>query len=600
MLFKFSLDFLVVVPILGDMRNALLIRDGTVFDGTGAPGIRADVRIEDGRIAAIARDLVVRPGETTIDADGCWVTPGFVDMHTHYDAELEIAPALSESVRHGVTTIVLGSCGLSMATGRPVDLADMFCRVEGIPRSTVLPLLERVKDWNDPAGYLSHLDGLALGPNVACFLGHSTIRAAAMGIDRALDINVRPSADEYRRMEALLEHALDAGYLGLSINTLPWDKMDGDAHRSQPTPSVFGTWSEYRRLMKPLRRRGRILQGVPNISTKFNIVLFALASAGLLRRALKTTLLALMEPKADRFAAKIVGALARLTNTLLRGNLRFQAVPNPFDLWTDGLEVPVMEEFGAGTRALHETDPNRRADLIRDPAFRKRFKREWNSTFLGRAYHRDLDDTEILACPDGALVGRSFGAVARERRQDPIDTFLDLNAVHGNALRWYTVVANDRPETLEWILRHPDILIGFSDAGAHLRNMAYYNFPLRLLWRVKEAHAAGRSLMPIERAVHRLSGEIADWLGLDAGHLVEGRRADVVIVDPAGLTPAVERASEALMPGFDDLYRVVRRNDEAIRAVVIGGRLAFANGSVEEAFGRERGFGRVLRANCVS
>jgi N-acyl-D-aspartate/D-glutamate deacylase len=363
--------------------------------------------------------------------------------------------------------------------------------------------------------------------------------------------------------------------------------MDGEAHRSRPTPSVFGTWAEYRRLMRPLRARGRVLQGVPNLATKLNILLFALASTGVFRKGLKTTVIALMDPKADRVAPRVAAVLTRLVNVFLGADLRFQALPSPFDLWTDGLEVPVMEEIGAGTRALHETDPQRRAALLRDPAFRARFRREWKGGLVGRAYHRDLAETRILACPDASVVGRSFAEVGAARGVDGVDAFLDLNAEHGDALRWYTVVANDRPESLAWILRHPDILIGFSDAGAHLRNMAYYNFPLRLLWRAKDA-----GVLPVERAVHRLTGEIADWIGVDAGHLGEGRRADLVVVDPAGLDATVEEATEAPVPGFADLQRVVRRNDAAVRAVVVGGRLAWANGAAAPGLGA----GRVLRA----
>jgi N-acyl-D-aspartate/D-glutamate deacylase len=576
---------------------ALLLRGGTLFDGSpqSRGGARADVLVEDGVVTAIGAGLPLPPGAREVDARGRWVCPGFVDLHTHYDAEVELAPALSESLRHGVTTVVLGSCGLSMAMGRPVDLADMFCRVEGIPRSHVLPLLERVKDWDSPAAYLDHLRGLALGPNVAALLGHSALRVAAMGIDRALSAELRPTDGEHARMRALLEEALDAGYIGLSINTLPWDKMDGVAHRSKPTPSVFATWAEYRRLMTPLRARGRVLQGVPNLVTKVNILLFLLASAGIGRRTLKTTIIALMDPKADRLAPRLAALAARLFNGLLRADLRFQALPNPFDVYTDGLEVPVMEEIGAGTLALHEQDPARRAALLRDPAFRARFRRDWMRRWAGRAWHRDLDEAAIIACPEPGVAGQTFGALARARGVDPIDLFLDLQAQWGEALRWRSVVANDQPEVLEWILTRPDILVGFSDAGAHLRNMAYYNFPLRMLWRVKEAAAAGRPFMTVGEAVHRLTGELADWLGLDAGRVAVGRRADLVLIDPAGLDAGVEALHEAPTPGLPELRRLVRRNDAAVPMVLVGGRVAWEAGAPAADLGA-RAFGQVLGA----
>jgi N-acyl-D-aspartate/D-glutamate deacylase len=577
----------------------LFIRGGTVYDGLGGPALARDVLVRGGIVEALLQPGEPGPADPlVIDASGCWVTPGFIDLHTHYDAELELAPALGESLRHGVTTIVLGSCGLSMAVGDPVDLADMFCRVEGIPRATVKPLLERIKSWDGPAAYYEHLSSLPLGPNVAALLGHSAIRAAAMGLGRSLDAGVRPQPDELARMQALLTEALDAGYLGLSINTLPWDKMDGETHRSRPTPSVFASWSEYRALAELLRERGAILQGVPNVSTKLNTFLFAALSAGIGRRPLKTTLIAMMDAIAARGIHRMVGVLSRLTNRLLRGDLRLQALPNTFDMWVDGIEVPLFEEFGAGTEALHIEDPVQRSALLRDPAYRRRFKQQWGNRLRGRAYHRDLAEIRIVACPDAALIGKSFSEIASHARagKDPIDVLLDLVAEHGNALRWYTVVANDRRADLEWIVAHPDILIGFSDAGAHLRNMAYYNFPLRMLKLVRDAEHDGRAFMSIERAVHRLTAELADWLGLEVGRLIVGARGDLVVVDPAGLDARLEALHEQPMREFDDLPRLVRRNDGAVRCVLVHGRLAFADGALIPEVGRERGFGEVLVA----
>ncbi|UJR86395.1 N-acyl-D-amino-acid deacylase family protein [Sandaracinus amylolyticus] len=574
------------------MAERLHVQNGTLFDGTGAPGRPADVVVEDGHIAAILPPMQRVHDARVIDASGAWISPGFVDVHTHYDAEVELLPGLPESVRHGVTTVVMGSCGLSMAVGDPVDLADMFCRVEGIPRATVKPMLERVKTWDGPAAYFDHLASLPLGPNVAALLGHSAIRAAAMGLPRSLTKGARPTEPELARMEALLGEALDAGYLGLSINTLTWDKMDGDGDlRSRPTPSVFATWSEYRRLARQLRARGRILQGVPNVSTKVNVLLFFLESLGVTRPGLKTLLITMMDAKAARLPFRAAGFMASLVNRFLGADLRFQSLPNVFDLWVDGMEAPIFEEIGAGTAALHERDDEARARLLREPAFRRRFRREWGSWLLGRAYHRDLDDTEIQECPgDRALVGKSIAQVARERGVDPIDALLDLVAEHGRALRWYTVIGNDRPEWLRWIVAHPAVLIGFSDAGAHLRNMAHYNFPLRLLRMAKDER-----VMPIERAIHRLTGELASWLGIDAGHIAEKARADLVVIDPEGLTSEVDRIVEVEMPGFDGLSRLVRRNDRAVRSVVVGGREVVRDGAPLETLGRERS-GSLLRA----
>nr|MCH9686981.1 amidohydrolase family protein [Deltaproteobacteria bacterium] len=374
--------------------------------------------------------------------------------------------------------------------------------------------------------------------------------------------------------------------------------MDGDEYRSRPTPSVFGTWKEYRRLSAILRRRERVFQGVPNLRTKLNILAFLLHSTGLFRKPLKTTIIALIDAKSARLAFRLAAFMTRVVNGALRANVRFQALPNPFDLWTDGMEVPVLEEIAAGTEALHLLTDEARAKLLRDPAYRRRFKRQWASWVFGRAYHRDLHQTEIIDAPDRSVVGRSFGDVAEARGIDPVDAYLDLVAEHGQSLRWYTVVGNDRPKWLRWIMSRPDVLIGFSDAGAHLRNMAYYNFPLRMLKQVLEAQQAGRPFMTVERAVQRLTSEIAGWMGIEAGTLRVGDRADIAVVDPAGLDSSIDAITEASMPGFADLSRLVRRNDGAVRAVLVNGRVAYTPGQFADDFGQARGYGRVLRAQA--
>jgi N-acyl-D-aspartate/D-glutamate deacylase len=576
----------------------VVLRRGLFFDGTGAPPFVADVGITGDRITAIDRRGIDAPHARSIDCTGLWITPGFVDLHTHYDAEIEVAPGLTESVRHGVTTVLLGSCSLSLALGTPDDLADMFCRVEAIPDAIVRPLLRQTKSWDGHRAYFAHLNELALGPNVVSFVGHSAVRAHVLGMERSLDASVVPSADELAAMERILSEALDDGYLGLSVQTLPWDKVGGDREfRSRPLPSTFAPWSEVSRLGHVLRERGRILQGVPNPAAKLTVIRFALESMGLTRRPLKTTLISMMDVRASRGLRYLASTLSRAVNLILGGDMKWQALPEPFDLWADGIDLVVFEEFGAGAAALHLEDQAARAELLEDPAYRERFRREWTDRFLPRAFHRDFTQSLILACPDPSVVGKSFAAVAKERGHDAVDTFLDLVVQHGKKLRWYTVMANDRPRALEAIVAHPDVLIGFSDAGAHLRQMAHYNFPLRMLRLVREAHERGAPVMSIERAIHRLTGEIADWLAIDAGKLARDARADVVVLDPVALDDRLEDAELRPMEFFDGYERLVRRNDAAVRHVFVGGREAITNGTPTSTLGRDR-LGNVLRSTA--
>jgi len=575
----------------------VLIRGGEVFDGRGSVPRTADVGIRGGRVVdvrPVGGFEGVRAAEE-IDAAGRWVVPGFVDIHTHYDAEVEASPGLTESLRHGVTTIVMGSCSIGAALSSPEDVSDMFTRVEAVPREHVLPLLTKAKDWDSAASYRAHLDGLALGPNVATFLGHSDLRAYVMGLGRSVTNGEKPTRAENRRMVELLEDALDAGFIGMSVSANKWDKLDGFRERSKPVPSSFATYGEIHRLAKVLRRRERVMQAIPNISTKVNVLFFLLESAGLWGKPLKASVLSLMDVRGQRLVYKLVGRIGRFFNRVLGADVRWQALPVCFEMFADGLDLPVFEEFGAGTAALHLADMAERSELLRDPEYRTWFRKQWTSAFLPRVFHRDFNCSEIVGCPDESVVGRSFAAVAEERGEHVVDTFLDLAAEHGDQLRWFTIVANDRPHAVKRILSHPDIMIGFSDAGAHLRNMAFYNMQLRMLKLARDAQGDDAPFMTIERAVERCTGEIARWLDLDAGHVEAGSRADVVVVNPEGLDDELAKIEETGMEGFGDYQRMVRRNDRAVDAVLVNGRVAVRRGAPIPSVGRER-FGRFLGA----
>ena len=205
----------------------VVIRGGQVFDGAGSPRVVADVAISDGKVQAVGPRLP-QTGRQEVDAQGCWVMPGMLDIHTHYDAEIEAMPGLEESVRHGVTTVVMGNCSLSAALGTQKDILDLFCRVESLPRNVLTKWLGDELPWNGVREYYDHLEKLPVGPNVASFLGHSNVRSHVMGMERSLKES-KATPDEVRTMQKLVDDALAEGYLGLSIDMLPWHRLDGRA-----------------------------------------------------------------------------------------------------------------------------------------------------------------------------------------------------------------------------------------------------------------------------------------------------------------------------------------------------------------------------------
>jgi N-acyl-D-aspartate/D-glutamate deacylase len=585
------------------MTYDVIVRNGLWFDGTGAPPQVRTLGIRDGIVATVSETPLDETGcPDVIDATGKWVVPGFIDVHTHYDAEVLLDPGLRESVRHGVTTVLLGNCSLSTVYADKEDAADLFSRVEAVPRKFVLGALEAKKTWSTPAEYVCALDDLPLGPNIGSMLGHSDLRATVLGLDRATTEGVKPTDAELQRMTDLLDQALDAGLLGLSGMDAPIDKLDGDRFRSRALPSTFATWRERRKLISVLRKRRRILQSAPNTKSPVSALMFFLTSSRMFGRrpGVRMSLLVSADAKSAPGAVRVFGPGTRLLNKLLGSFVRFQHLPVPFVLYSDGIDLPVFEEFGAGTAALHLRDQLERNELMADTDYRRRFRQQFDRRKLGPSlWHRDFHDAAIVECPDESLIGKSFGQIADERGLHPLDAFLDVLIENGERnVRWTTIVANHRPEHLNRLAAEPSIHMGFSDAGAHLRNMAFYNFALRLLRRTLDADRDGHPFLTIQRAVHRLTAEVAEWFGLDAGTLREGERADFVVIDPAGLDASVDGYHEEAVPFYGGLSRMVNRNDAAVVATGVNGTVVYRNGQFCEGYGTTVKSGRFLPAGA--
>lgn len=576
----------------------LIVRNGIWFDGSGRAARVADLGVRDGVVVDISSTPLDATGvETVIDASGRWVVPGFIDIHTHYDAEMLVSPALTESIRHGVTTAVIGNCSLTTIMASNTECADIFSRVEAVPREAVIRVLEQNRTWSGPTEYAKAIDELNLGLNIAAFLGQSDLRIHVMGMDRAVDDKVKPTDAEIQRMTALLEEALDAGFLGLSSTTNWIDKLDGDRYRSRSLPSTFVRGKEFRALNAVLRRRDRILQSTPRISLNPNIAKFFLAAGSRFKKGrLKVSLLAAADSKAYPPLIYFMLYGAPIMNRLLEGDFRWQHLPVPFTVYADGIDLVVFEEFGSGAAALDIKDQLERTELLQSEEYRRWFRRDYENKFSPKIWHRDLFDAVIVESPDPALIDKSFGQLGKERGIHPVDAFLDLVVEYGTAIRWRTTIANDRPKYLDKLAANRSVHMGFGDAGAHLRNMAFYNYHLRLLERVQSAQRADKPFLTVERAVHRLTAELADWYNLDAGHLRVGDRADIAIIDPARLDQNVHELGEQEMPEYGGLRRMVNRDNGAVAATIVAGRVVYRDGEFADGLGAAWGPGRFLPA----
>lgn len=582
------------------MNKRTVITNALFFSGN--PEEKATIQdieiLEDGRIGKIGKigKITIDENEVEIiDAAGKWVVPGFVDSHTHYDAEVIASPGLKESARHGVTAVILGSCSVSAIYNSPEDISDSFTRVEAIPRAVMLPLLKKEKSWNTAREWKEYINNLPLGINIASFVGHSDLRMKAMGIERSLKDNETATKEEQDLMFQLLDDALDEGFVGLSTMDNPWDKMDGDRYWSHKTPSFYSSWKERKSLIELLRKRDAVLQGAPNLVTRINAVNYMLASSGIFRKPLKTTMIAMMDLIGDRYIYPLISTASKIINKAGNANFRMQSPPVPFTVYYDGVDSVMFEEFPSGEAMRHLAKRlDERNDLIRDPEFREGFKKEITSKFAPKVWHKDLSKTLIIDCPDKSLIGKNLYEAAEEKNQHPVDFFLDTIIEYDKKIRWTTTIANDRIEKYAGLYNHNHNLISFSDAGAHLNNMAFYNFPLKMIKIVQESIDRGEPIMSMEKCIWRLTKEQGDWFALKCGHLAPGKIADLVLIDPTKFDKITEQVEMGQIEEFDNYDRLVNRNEGVVSRVMVGGQTIFEDDGFVEEYAKTRKYGRFL------
>lgn len=622
-----------------------LIQNGLLFDGTGATPTVEDIAIQDGKIVARGPQLDANEANNTIDASGQWVMPGLLDIHTHFDLEVELAPGLPEAVRHGTTTVVFSNCSLGLAYGAQRrngedPIVDCFARVENIPK----PVLSKVVDqitWDNPKDYLVHFDQLALGPNVVPMIPHSMLRCEVMGLQES--VTRKPSPDELDRMVNLLDEGMQAGYVGFSTDALPFHYLANDPHRQTKIPSQWGSYKEIKKLTNVVRDHGRVWQATPPKDNPAQVLRnFLLTSARLFGRKLKITAVAALDISTNKNIAKLGLRLTKLLNSwLLKGHFRFQALAAPFKVYWDGPINPLAEEIDE-LRELNQPDLEDRAArkaLLENPDYQKRFRAMWNTgksgfnlARLGRklnlermAFGRNLDEMYIVddpaQCPVDDWCGDTFQAVY-ERLQTwqrngsghkgesdatafakfpantntEADFMLHVFKEYDIDLRWWVVTANRQPIKTRQLLMEKHVLPGFNDSGAHLTNMAFYDGNLRGLKIAQEmaSEEQDTNLNRVAYHVKRLTREPAEFFGIDAGELNIGSRADMIVLDPQALSKYDSEANFTYIYRDDfEHHQLVNRSNGIVKQTIINGQIAWNGDSHGEDLGKKP-MGRVL------
>lgn len=506
-----------------------LITGATVVDGTGTPSFRGDVGIRDGRIVAVGpAGSITEEAATTEDATGLVLAPGFIDPHTHYDAQLHWDAYATPSVNHGVTTIVGGNCGFTLAPLKAED-ADytrrMMAKVEGM----ALPALENGIDWSWEtfSQYLDKLDG-TIGVNAAFMAGHCAIRRYVMGAD---SVGKEATPEQIEAMVAELRKAMEAGAIGFSTGRS--NHTDGDGN---PVPSRHATPEEVLALCREVgEHEGTQLEViVAGCLDKFSdeeidLLVNMTTTAG---RPMNWNVLTVDSADPDRVPRQIYasekakeagGKIVILTLPVLvpmNMSLLTYCALNLLPGWGEILALPVPERIAK----------------LRDPETRAEMLRRANSPEAG-VFRRLVDfgryvigDTYSEA--NEGLSGRIVADIAKERGQEDFEALVEICAADDlKTVLWPMPTDNDQAS---WDLRqqvweNEHVILGGSDAGAHLDRMCGATYTTRFLGDTLR----GRKLVSLERAVQMLTTDPAKLFGLkDRGRIAEGFHADLVLFDP--------------------------------------------------------------------
>ena len=614
----------------------MLIKNAKVFNN-GETAVIEDVAITAGRIISRGQQINDQGASRVIDAKGLWLMPGLFDIHTHYDLELEIAPGLPESTRHGTTSVVIANCSLGLAFGAQRDgkfdpIVACYARVENIPKSVLTHCADNIS-WSTPQAYLDHLDQLNLGPNVAVLLPHSMLRIETMGFEGSITRD--PTHSELQAMKDALGDALKLGYVGLSTDALPFHYLAAQPHCDKSIPTQFAQYREIKALTEVVREQGATWQATPPKDSVIDTLkTFMLTSGRLHGRPLRTTVVAALDVANNWKLSRLAKILARLLNSpLIQGDFHMQALGARFKIWSDGAITPIAEEIPE-LRRLNETDLEDRAgrlSILSDPDYIRDFKamwlkgkHRWGISRLKRklniedyAFNRKLADMTVELCPQKNWQGMDFQSVfdrvlaitndclneelSNTEQQlinsdfsqvkDEADFMLQMLRSFDTDLSWSTITANRDLKTVRELLMDPLLLPGFNDSGAHLTNMAFYDGNLRSLQMAATGGDADLSYM-----VKRLTKDAAEVFGVEGGTIYPGDVADLILIDPVQL--ATYNGEQSVARVYREEFQaqqLVNRSDGVVNLVMIGGQTAYENNAFSSTLGVQP-MGRLLRS----
>ncbi len=569
-----------------------LIKNGTVVDGTGAEPRVADVGVRAGRIVAVGP--ISEPAQNTMDATGLWITPGFVDIHTHYDGQATWDACFSPSIYHGVTTLVMGNCGVGFAPKRPGHEADLIQLMEGVEDIPGAALHEGIR-WNWES-FPQYMDALAATPRSLDYLvqvPHDPLRMYVMG-ERAL-AHERATPDEIHAMQALLREALQAGAAGFSTGR-------SDNHRTsegKDTPAANATADELRALAQAFEGLGHgviqivsdynLLHGPAEFDAEFDYVELLAKASG---KPVSLTWLQ-RDPGGEQYLkiqTRVEAAVKAGLPLYLQTAVRGIGVLN-------GLEASFHPFMGFPSyKEVAHLPLAQRAEAMRDPARKARILSEKSERLAGDGSaipplvdillaKIDLISGRMFALQDTLnyepSVMQSFLVRAKQAGISPLEAIYDYLSTGGGAGLIYFPLFNYNEGSLDTVRRmlaHPRALSSLSDAGAHVGTVCDASFTTFMLthW----VRDRGQDAIALEDAVEMLTRRNAQYLGLtDRGVIAPGMRADLNAIDPVKLSVGVPELMRDLPAGGK---RFVQRAQGYV-ATWVAGEQVQAQGVVTEA-----------------